>query len=194
MGLSFEEYRDVVPVLDPAKPVEIEIGCAEAQFLFERAAAEPNAQYFGLEIRDVLVRTVNRQAKVEGAPVQALLCQVNLHLDKVFAENSVDRAHVLFPDPWFKRRQQKRRVVDPKLARDIHKILKPGGELHFATDVWELAIGALPIFEGAEDLFANVRGPWSFWKERNPYNARSWREMNCDDEGMPVWRLIYKAL
>ena len=194
LGLSFETYADEIPELDPALPVEVEVGCAEAQFLFERAEREPSAQYFGLEIRDWLVRKVNAQARTTGAPVQALFCHANHHLRTVFGEESVDRVHVLFPDPWFKKRQRKRRVVEPQLVRDLRSILKPGGELHFASDVWSLALDALAEFEAAEDCFQNVSGPWSFWKDDNPYGARSWRESNCDAEGMKVWRIIYRPI
>jgi len=191
LGLSFETYRDQIPELDPGRPVEVELGCAEAQFLFERAAQEPAGQYVGLEIRDSLVRKVNRQARRSGAPVTALVCHANHHLRTVFAAGTVDRAHVLFPDPWFKKRQRKRRVVDPELARDLVAILKPGGELHFASDVWSLAIDALAVFEEEPGL-RNQSGPWSFWKQANPYGARSWRESNCELEGMKVWRVLYR--
>ena len=46
----FETFRGVKPVLDD-RPVEVEIGCADAQFLFERASADPSRQYIGLYIR-----------------------------------------------------------------------------------------------------------------------------------------------
>ena len=192
LGLSFQTYRDEIPELDPARPVEVEIGCAEAQFLFERAEVRPEAQLYGLEIRDWLVRKVNRWAKQRGSSVVALECNANLHLRTVFADQSVDLVHVLFPDPWFKKRQRKRRLVDTALTRAIYEILKPGGELHFASDVWSLALDALAAFEGADDLFENRAGPWSFWKDGNPYGARSWRESNCDEQGMRVWRMIYR--
>ncbi|MBT8494287.1 MAG: hypothetical protein KJO07_14630 [Deltaproteobacteria bacterium] len=192
LGLSFQTYRDAIPELDPGRPVEVEIGCAEAQFLFERAEVRPDAQLFGLEIRDWMVRKVNRWAKQRQTPVTALECNANLHLRTVFADQSVDIVHVLFPDPWFKKRQRKRRLVDTELTGAIHSILKPGGELHFASDVWTLALDALAVFEGADELFENRAGAWSFWKDGNPYQARSWREANCDAEGMKIWRMIYR--
>ena len=65
----FETFRGVRPTLDPARPVEVEIGCADAQFLFERAAQEPARDYVGLEIREELVHLVNKKARATGAPV-----------------------------------------------------------------------------------------------------------------------------
>ena len=193
LGLGFKTYRDAIPTLDPERPVEVEIGCAEAQFLFERASAEPGGQYIGLEIRDSLVHRVNARARAEGVPIQALVCHANHHLRRVCGDAAVDVVHVLFPDPWFKKRQRKRRVVDPQLARDIRAVLKPGGELHFASDVFEVALDALAVFEEEESL-QNVSGPWSFYKEPNPYHARSWREENCEERGMRVWRMLYRPV
>jgi tRNA (guanine-N7-)-methyltransferase len=192
LGLSFETYRDVIPELDPSRPVEVEVGCAEAKFLFERAARVPEGQYLGLEIRDWLVDQVNEQARAQEVPVQALFCHANHHLRTVVPEGRADRVHVLFPDPWFKKRQRKRRVVDNGLAVDIHAVLRPGGELHFASDVWSVALDALEVFERHDHLFENRVGPWSFWKRENPYGAQSWRESHCQAEGMPVWRMIYR--
>jgi len=192
LGLFFTTYRDQIPELQSHRPVEVEIGCADAQFLFERARVAPEHQLIGLEIRGGCVDQVNERALAESAPVQALLCHANNHLRTVFADASVDRVHLLFPDPWFKKRQRKRRVVDLELARDIIEILKPGGELHFASDVWSVALEALAVFEECAGRLDNACGPWSFWREANPYGARSWREEHCESAGNRVWRIIYR--
>src|SRR6185369_7430324 len=81
--LHFERFRGTRPPLDH-RPVEVEIGCAEAQFLFERAAREPDRLYVGLEIREDLVELVNKKAKALGAPVHAVFCQAQLHMTEVF--------------------------------------------------------------------------------------------------------------
>ena len=61
LHVQFATFRGAVPELEPGRPVEVEIGCAEAQFLFERAAQEPDRTYLGLEIREELVHWVNRE-------------------------------------------------------------------------------------------------------------------------------------
>ncbi|HUH00416.1 MAG TPA: hypothetical protein VML75_00395 [Kofleriaceae bacterium] len=191
LGPSFEVFRGELPRLERGRPVEIEVGCADAQFLFELAARDPDRTYLGFEVRDVLVDAVNRRACAQGVPVQAIFANANLHMDKVLPPDRVDRVYVNFPDPWFKTRQRKRRMVDEMLARAIHAVCRPGAEVFFQSDVWSLAIDALAVFEMCEELFRNQAGPWSFWKEGNPYGARSWREENAEAEGMKIWRLRY---
>jgi tRNA (guanine-N7-)-methyltransferase len=192
LGFGFETFRGERPALRPGCRTEVEVGCADAQFLFERAALDPNANYVGIEIRDFLVDEVNRLAAKRGVPVQSVFCNANHHLGDLFAPASVDQVYVNFPDPWFKRRHRKRRMVDASLVRHIHAILRPGGALFFQSDVWEVALDALDVFERHDELFDNRAGDWAFWKEGNPYGVRSWREQNCEREEMPVWRLMYE--
>jgi len=85
LEMFFEQFRGVAPVLDPSRELEVEIGCADAQFLFERAAREPSRDYVGLEIREDLCRLVNKRARATGAPVHAVFCQAQLHMTEIFA-------------------------------------------------------------------------------------------------------------
>jgi tRNA (guanine-N7-)-methyltransferase len=170
--------------------LEVEIGCADAQFLFERAAADPSRRYVGLEIRDELVAQVNRQAQATGAPVTAVFAHANLHLEDLFAPGAVARFYVNFPDPWFKRRHHKRRVVDAALARAMASRLGAGGELLFQSDIWDVALDAMAALE-AEPGLSNRAGAWSFWRGGNPYGARSRREAWCEERGLPIWRIAY---
>ncbi len=188
---ALERFRGPRPTLRPDWPVECEIGCADAQFLFERAEQEPQRNYVGLEIREELVHQVNRKAKALGRPVTAVFCQAQLHLREVFAPATVDRIYINFPDPWFKRRHAERRMVDAELIAGCAVIARPGAELMFQTDVWELALEAMAAIEAHDDQFANRAGPWSFWRGGNPYGVRSWREQNAEDTGLPIWRLLF---
>ncbi|MBV8761754.1 MAG: hypothetical protein JO257_30950 [Deltaproteobacteria bacterium] len=190
LGLHYEQFKGVRPRFEAGRPIEVEIGCAEAQFLFERAVQDPSRTYVGLEIRDELVDHVNRLAAERGAPVHAVFCQAQLHIDEIFGGTKVDRVYVNFPDPWFKRRHHSRRMVDATLAEGIARILRAGGELFVQTDVWDIALDALVAFE---PRFDNVAGEWTFWKQGNPYGVRSWREQNAEETGLTIWRLMYRA-
>jgi tRNA (guanine-N7-)-methyltransferase len=189
----FETFRGEKPRLDSSRELEVEIGCADAQFLFERAARDPSGQYVGLEIREDLVDYVTKKANKLALPVQAVWCHAQLHTTLVFPEHAATRVFVNFPDPWFKRRHHERRMVDPVLAEQIAYLLRPGGELFVQTDVWDIAVDALASFDGdVQERFCNLDGEWTFWKQPNPYEVRSWREQNAEETGLPIWRLLYR--
>jgi tRNA (guanine-N7-)-methyltransferase len=192
LGMGLSRRAAMAPDLPPGRPVEVEIGCADAQFLFERARLEPGNVYVGLDIRSQLVDGVNRRALLERQPVVGLFAHANRHVEDLFRPASVARVYVNFPDPWFKRRHHKRRMLDAELARSIQAILAPGGELLFQTDVWAIAIDAMAVLDGLDEIFANASGPWSFWRGPNPFSARSWREQHCEEAGLPIWRLLYR--
>src|SRR5262249_33724672 len=154
------------PVRAAGKLVEVELGCADAQFLFQRAERAPDRLYVGLEIREDLATEVNERARRAGVPVEVRFCHANLDYAALFSPQSVAAVYVNFPDPWFRRRPPKRRVVDAPLARAIAESLSPGGQIFFQSDVWDVALDALAVLE-AEPLLTNQAGPWSFWKGGN---------------------------
>jgi tRNA (guanine-N7-)-methyltransferase len=187
--LHFARFRGDRPPLD-GRPVELEIGCAEAQFLFERAAQDPTRLYVGLEIREDLVQLVNRRARALATPVHAVFCQAQLHMTDIFPPGSVERVFVNFPDPWFKRRHHDRRMVDDALAAGIAHATRSGAELFVQSDVWDIALDAMRTFE-ADPRFVNAAGEWTFWRAGNPYGVRSWREQKAEETGLPIWRILY---
>ncbi len=190
--IHFARFRGELPPLD-GRPVEVEIGCAEAQFLFERAALDPSQLYVGLEIREDLVLAVNRRARALGAPVHAVFCQAQLHMDEVFPPGSIDRVYINFPDPWFKRRHQDRRMIDESLADGIARAARAAADVFVQTDVWDIALDAMRTFE-LDDRFTNLAGEWTFWRGGNPYGVRSWREQNAEETGLPIWRIFYRRV
>jgi tRNA (guanine-N7-)-methyltransferase len=188
--VHFAQFRGELPVLD-GRPVELEVGCADAQFLFERAAHEPARQYIGLEIREDLVNLVNRRARAQGLPVHAVFCQAQLHMAEILPAGGVDRVYINFPDPWFKRRHHDRRMVDAALADGIAQVARPDADIFVQSDVWDIALDAMATFE-RDERFVNLAGEWTFWRAGNPYGVRSWREQNAEATGLPIWRILYR--
>lgn len=179
--------------LDAERALEVELGCADAQYLFQRAARHPEVRCLGIEIRADLVDEVNRRAEEQGLEnLRAIFAHANLDLGELFQPSSLTRIFINFPDPWFKRRHHKRRLVDGALAATVERLLRPGGGLLFQSDVFDLALDAMAVLE--ETGLRNRYGPWSFVPGELAFaelEARSLREDRCRDKGMPIWRLRY---
>ncbi len=189
-------HRVVRPAyLGPHAPIEVELGCADAQFSFALARARPDALVVGLDIRDRIVQLGARRAAAEGLRNLVLTyCNLGVDLDRVFAAGEVDRFHLLFPDPWFKQKHHKRRVLEPAVLSVVHAQLRRGGELHVASDVFEIAMAAMAEVDGDPDSgFENLSGPWRFHRE-NPYGVRSRREDTTLARGQRVWRVIWRRI
>ncbi len=187
--LEIEVERVEAP---PDVRLEVELGSAEAHFLADLARADPHGLYVGVEIRREVVDRANRACRAAGLDnVRSVFANMSVDLPRLFAPASVHRFHLNFPDPWWKSRQQKRRVVSPTLARDIHSALAPGGELFVETDIFDIALEAMAVLEQDDPpRFRNAVEPWSFLSQ-SPFAARSRREKQCDAEGAKIWRLLY---
>ncbi len=181
--------------LGPDAECDVELGCADAQFSFELARAHPERVVVGLEIRERVAEWGQRDAADAALTnLRIAYCNINVDLDRVLAPATVDRFHLLFPDPWFKAKHHKRRVIEAPLLAVLHSRLRPGGELHFASDIYEVALEAMAEVDGdPHSGFVNLVGPWRFARD-NPYGARSKREAKTLGRGDRVWRLRWRRL
>jgi tRNA (guanine-N7-)-methyltransferase len=124
-----EKYTNALP------PDVLDIGCGKGAFLLEYAMNNPDWNAMGIEIRSGIVRWINNIIEGEEIPnCSALWYSVanGLHF---IGDSSILKVFYLFPDPWPKKRHQKRRAFNFMLLDEIKRIIKPGGRLYLATDV-----------------------------------------------------------
>lgn len=134
------------------RPLHVEIGFGRAHHLCELAAARPEASVLGFETRRQWCRGAARRAERHGlANLRVIEGDARSYLEPLVAAGTVDALHVLFPDPWWKRRHQKRRVFQPSFLALAHRLLAPGGWVDARTDVPAYA-------ERIEALFASHDG------------------------------------
>ncbi len=173
--------------------VEVELGCGDGDFSIDLARSRPSWQVVGLDIRAACIERNIRLADALGlGNLRFAYANLTVDLEHVFAPQTVQRFHLLFPDPWFKARHQKRRVLETKLVDVLLSRLRPGGEIHVASDVFELALEAMTLFEHAacKGGVRNLVGPWSF-ASTSPHPVQSRRELATLRRGQRVWRLRY---
>ncbi len=171
--------------------VELEIGPGRGTFLLERCVAEPRAALVGLEIRRKWAALVDaRLAKLgHGKRARVFSEDAKTALPLMEPAASVRRVYLLFPDPWWKKRHQKRLVMGDVFLDAIARLLEPGGELFVETDVEERAeqYRARIDADGRFIPFGDNEG--SPILAENPYGARTNREHRAIADGLPVHRL-----
>jgi tRNA (guanine-N7-)-methyltransferase len=124
--------------------------------------------------------------------LRALFAHINIDLPRLFAGHRIGRFFINFPDPWFKRAHHNRRIVNPELAEQLVTLLVPGGEVFFQSDIWELAIAAMEVFEN--DPWATQHHGRVVVLKNNPYPAISLREERVTERDLPVWRILYRRV
>ena len=139
-------------------PLEVEIGFGKGLFLCALAASRPAHDFVGLEIRPHLIEQLHAATAAQGVTnVHALLCNANFHLAELFASASVSAFYIQFPDPWFKKKHHKRRVIQASLLSAITNQLVDAGRLYIVTDQAALA-GELIELVKAHPRLINLDG------------------------------------
>jgi tRNA (guanine-N7-)-methyltransferase len=138
---------DLVPPLDLARlfgrggPVEVEVGFGKGRFLLAEAAARPGTNFLGIEHALPYLRLVRHRALAGGlANVRLVAANARDIFDRLIPDASLAAVRVLFPDPWPKRSQHGRRLVDREFAAAIARALVPGGALDIVTDNADYAV------------------------------------------------------
>jgi tRNA (guanine-N7-)-methyltransferase len=171
--------------------LELEIGPGRGWFLVERAEIEGRLALLGLEVRRKWASVVDARLKARGLGARARVFaeDASFALQRLEPGGSVKRVFVHFPDPWWKKRHQKRLVIREEFIGQVARLLDLGGELFVQTDVEERA-GAYEALVAGEARFApHGDSPGSPRLADNPYGARSPRERRAISDGLPVHRL-----
>ncbi len=170
-------------------PLELEIGSGKGGFASGYGARHPDRILVAMEARGIYAdETAQAVAEVKAENVLVLKANAKLLLPSLFAPGSLDAIHLYFPDPWWKRRHFKRRVVDPVFSKEMLEALKPQGILHVRTDVEDRAHDMKRVLLAAG--FLNPLGdgyaPW------DPEEVPTTRERRYLAANEPVWRLHLK--
>jgi tRNA (guanine-N7-)-methyltransferase len=174
--------------------LELEVGPGRGGFVLERLAAEPRCGLIGLEVRRKWATIVDGRVAKRGLGARG----------RVFAEDAKEalarlapdgvfrRAFLHFPDPWWKKRHQKRLVMGDAFLAEVARLLEVGGDLFVQTDVeeraaqYEVQVLGSRWFVPAGDVAGSPR------ILDTPYGARSPRERRAILDGLPVYRMLFR--
>jgi tRNA (guanine-N7-)-methyltransferase len=143
---------DLVSVFGRVAPLEVDLGCGDGSFLAALAQQDRHKDFLGTERLLGRVRGACRKiAQSELSNARILRIESAYAVRHLFPQQSVDRFHLLFPDPWPKRRHNRRRIVTEEFLESIHRALAPHGILQIATDQTD-------YFELMRDLASRLPG------------------------------------
>lgn len=171
--------------------LEVDVGCGAGDFLLRRARARPDLDFVGFEIRRPLVEAANARARAEGLR-NMVVFYANAHENVDLAPpGEVTRFCIQFPDPCFKRRHWKRRIVQPFFVRRMAEQLPIGGEIFAQSDVRPLAEEMLEMLTAERALEPRLPTDLS---GANPFEERTEWERQHEREGEPVYRMLFEKV
>jgi tRNA (guanine-N7-)-methyltransferase len=178
---------NLAAVFGNAQPVEMEVGFGKGLFLLTSALGNAQTNFLGIEIeRKYQLFTANRIAKRNLTNVRLIQTDVRTYLRDCIPTASIQVIHVYFPDPWWKKRHQKRRVFTPSFVAECTRVLKPGGVLRVATDVEEYFRIILELLHQQMSLCEQT------WLDADlPIAAATNFERKARERGHPIFRSAF---
>lgn len=188
------------PPLDPQSlfpapaPLELEMGSGKGLFLATASAERPAHNFLGVELaRKYSQFAAARLARADRANAR-MISGDGLRLFREFLPAGCAVAvHVYFPDPWWKKRHRKRRVLNEAFLYDVARVLVVGGKLHFWTDVEEYFQSTLELIAAVAPLLS---GPHAVVEPPSLHDLdfRTHFERRTRKAGEPVYRAEYVRL
>lgn len=173
------------------KPVVIEVGFGMGDSLLEMATADPDTLFVGIEVHPPGVgRLINEAGKLGLQNLWVFMADATDVLNDCFADASVDRLQLFFPDPWHKKKHNKRRIVQKPFMTTIATKLKPQGVLHMATDWQPYAEYMLEALAECPE-YSNLAGEQGY-SPAPAYRPTTKFEKRGERLGHGVWDLLYQ--
>ncbi len=186
---EFEEILDWRMLFGNANPVVIEIGCGKGRFIIQSAQQNPDTNFFGIEKSGKYYRILkHRVAKSGTTNIRLFWGEAAYFMEKHIPAGSVQAFHIYFPDPWPKKRHNKRRLVNTQFIESVKSSLVLNGRVFFATDFedyFKYIIAAAGACNCLEEIHCNVISP----SETDPEKAAT----NYERKYLLQGRKIYKA-
>ena len=194
---------DPIPPLNqvfenPKLPLHLDIGCASGDFLFELSLKNKNWNYIGIEIREKLV--LNANLKMKSRENKNLYFSFG-NANNIFNQsnnksiiNFITSISFNFPDPWFKKKHHKRRVIQPKLINLLSNSMKIGSLIFIKTDVRDL-FDHMEFTISESIKFKKI--PYKdvkFYESFNPNRIQTNREKYVILNQLKIYESIYKKI
>ena len=163
-----------------AQPLIIEIGFGNGDYLIHLAETWPNHNVVGFEISSQSMDKAEQKIEKRGLQnVRPIHCRAETALAHLLEPASVSAFHINYPDPWFKKRHGRRRLIKRETVELMASRLITGGELLLATDIAEYAEMTDEILAMTPGLENTLQHPWARkidGRFRTKYELQGYRE------------------
>ncbi len=162
---------DMKEIFGNEHPVVLEIGCGKGRFLIASATEQPDVNFIGIEKSLHYHRVIrDRVLKRHLTNVRIINHDAFLVMRDMLTETSISELHIYFPDPWPRRREQKRRIIRPEALAEMRRVLIGGGSGIYVTDHRDYFEAAVPVI--AELFRSEPRIPAPGEPPRTNYEAK----------------------
>jgi len=193
LGVPFDgKFLDLPQLFGNDAPVYLEIGFGNGESLAQMAAQNPDRNYLGVEMhRPGVGHLLLEIEQLSLTNVRVIRDDAVAVVQRGLRSASLAGLYLFFPDPWHKRRHNKRRILQPAFAQEIARVLRPDAVFHAATDWKEYARHMLRVLTAIDDSFENCAGDNNY-SPRPDYRPMTKFEQRGQNLGHDVWDLMFR--
>ena len=193
---EIEKIPSLIDMFDNSKlNLHLDIGCAAGDYLFDLALFNTNWNYLGIEIRERLVKTA--KSKVQERDMKNLFFvfgsanKILNDFNSQFIFKNVKSISFNFPDPWFKKRHYKRRVIQPEFINILSNLMQKGSFIFIKTDVKDV-FEYMDYTISSNFNFKNIdKKDFNYPASFNPNKVQTNREKNVIANQLDIFERIY---
>lgn len=201
----FDVPRDVAETsvhpdarLDPAAefgrsaPLVVEIGTGQGHAILHAASEHPETDFLGVEVyHGGLARTMLEADKAGLSNIRLIEANAPEVMQTLLPEGSADEVRIFFPDPWHKKRHNKRRMISPGFGAIVGRVLRDGGLLRLATDWEDYALQMREVMDAEPEFERAFDGEWDARFAGRPMTAFERKGL---DKGRDIRDLTYRRV
>ena len=181
------ERLDLPNMFPRIQPLEVELGSGDGSFLVDRAARHPEINLIGVERLLGRLRKMDRKGRRAGlANLRCVRLEASYFLEYLLPPHSARAIHIYFPDPWPKRKQRRRRLINERFANSARQALVPGGVVYLRTDDADYFAQIRAVF-GASPFFQETGTPPSLAGMATDF------ERTFTQKGIPILRAAFRV-
>jgi len=191
-GIDYStDLLDIKHLFPQVAPVVLEIGFGNGDSLFQMAQNNPHQNYIGIEVHRPGVGHLLQLIETHNLINLKIICHDAVDvIENQIADNSLDRVQLFFPDPWHKKKHNKRRIVQQTFVNLLAKKIKTDGIFHLATDWQDYAEHMLEVLaKNSSFINMSADNEYSPRPDERPITKFEKRGHRL---GHGVWDLLFK--
>lgn len=172
-------------------PLVLEIGFGMGDSLIEMAETAPEQDFIGIEVHTPGVGRLLNHIDIQGLTNLKTYCDDAVEvIEQCIADNSLTKVQIFFPDPWHKKKHNKRRIIKDEFVQKLRKKMIVGGIIHLATDWQHYAEQMMEVMTATEG-FSNTCGE-NVYSPRPEFRPITKFERRGQRLGHGVWDLLFE--
>ncbi|MCD4820317.1 MAG: tRNA (guanosine(46)-N7)-methyltransferase TrmB [Candidatus Cloacimonetes bacterium] len=193
LAINQEKQLDFERIFHNNNEIHLEIGSGRGEFIERISTMYSIINFLGIDLKEKRIKTILRKLDTKNhSNVRLAKIYIDENVTKWIPESSIEKIYLMFPDPWPKKKHNRRRLINANFLNALNKILKVNGLIEITTDHQNYAEWIIDIFKERENFKAVFQN--GFTHKIQPNHIETHFEIKKREEGFaPIFMNYLKV-